>query len=150
MFGEARSTYTGRMKSRKNLASIIQLAQAASLIEPEQGFSIIEANANYFNDIIGAAILLDEFNEVGAVKDDELRLDTVQAESYRSIPDSVRLIKNLSAADFERAVNLADKFSRPEARFFAAFRIAEAILDPNAEQNEKDFQTKIRQEEYDH
>ncbi len=150
LFGEARSIYTGRMKSRKNLASIMQLAQAASVVEPEQGFSIIETNVNYFNDIIGAAIVLDEFNEVGAVKDEELRLETVQAEAYRSVPDSVRLIKNFAAADFDRAVNLADKFARSEARFFAAFRIAEAILDPNAEKIEKDFQTKISQEEYDH
>ncbi len=143
---EARSMYSGRMKNRKNLASILQLAQAYAVIEPEQSFSFLEANINYFNDIISAAILLDEFNDYGAVKNDELRLDTVQSESYRNAPKAVQMIKNLSATDFDRTVSLADKFSRPEVRFFTRYRVAQALLDPNAEENEKNFQSKINDE----
>jgi hypothetical protein len=150
MLNEARSLYSGRIKKRRNLTSILQLAQAFAVVEPEQSFSFLETNFNYFNDIISAAILLDEFNEGGTVKNEEIRLDTVQSESYRNVPEAVRLIKNLSAADFDRTVNLANKFGRAEVRFFTNYRIAQALLDADAEEFEKNFQQKISQEEYDH
>ena len=150
LLDEARSMYSGRMKNRKNLVSILQLAQASAVFAPDQSFSFLEANFNYFNDIISAAILLGEFNDYGAVKDDELRLDTVEAESYRNAPKAVQLIKNLSAADFEKTVGLAEKFSRSEVRFLSRYRIAEALLDPNAEENEKNFQSNLSEEHYDH
>ena len=150
LLDEARSMYSGRMKNRKNLVSILQLAQASAVFAPDQSFSFLEANINYFNDIISAAILLGEFNDYGAVKDDELRLDTVEAESYRNAPKAVQLIKNLSAADFEKTVGLTEKFSRSEVRFLSRYRIAEALLDPNAEENEKNFQSNLSEEHYDH
>lgn len=143
---ESRSFYSGKMKNRKNLSSILQLAQAYAIVEPEQGFPFLESNINYFNDIISAAILLDEFNDIGSVKNDELRLDTVQNESYRSAPKAVPFIRNLAAADFDRTVGLADKFTRPEARFFARYRIAAALLDPKAEEFEKNFQVNYGEE----
>jgi len=150
LLDEARSMYSGKMKNRRNLASILQLAQASAVLETDQSFSFLESNINYFNDIISAAILLDEFNDNGAVKNEELRLDTVRAESYRNAPNAVQLIKNLSAADFGRTIGLAEKFSRSEVRFLTRFRIAEALLDPTAEENEKNFQSKINEEQYEH
>jgi len=150
LLDEARSMYSGRMKTRKNLASIVQLAQASAVLAPEQSFSFLEANINFFNDIISAAILLSEFNDYGTVKDDELRLDTVEAESYRNAPKAAQLIKNLSAADFEKTVGLVEKFSRSEVRFFSRYRIAEALLDPDAEENEKNFKSNLSEEHYDH
>ncbi|MDQ3750628.1 MAG: hypothetical protein M3367_16670 [Acidobacteriota bacterium] len=150
LLDEARSMYSGRMKNRKNLASILQLAQASAVLAPDQSFSFLEANINYFNDIISAAILLSEFNDYGTVKDDELRLDTVEAESYRNAPKAVQLIKNLSGADFEKTVGLVEKFSRSEVRFFSRYRIAEALLNPDAEENEKNFQSNLSEEHYDH
>lgn len=150
LLDEAHSMYSGKMKTRKNLASIVQLAQASAVLIPDQSFSLLEANINYFNDIISAAILLSEFNEYGTVKDDELRLDSVEAESYRNAPKAVQLIKNLSAADFEKTVGLVEKFSRSEVRFFSRYRIAEALLDPGAEENEKNFKSNLSEEEYDH
>lgn len=147
---EARSMYSGKMKNRKNLASILQLAQASAVVEPERGFSFLEANIGYFNGLIGAAILLSEFNEYGAVIDEEVRLDNIEAESYRNAPNVVRLIKSLSAADFERTIGLADKFSRSEVRFFTRYRIVEALLNPEAEETEKSAQTNVNTEGYEH
>ena len=140
---EARSMYSGRMKQRKNLDSILQLGYAYSTIEPAQSFALIEANLSFINDVIAAGILLDEFNEMGSVKSDEVRLEVVRAESYRNLKNGVVLIRNLATSDFERTANLVDRFSRPEARFFVRLRIAEAMLDPNAEQSEKENQSKI-------
>jgi hypothetical protein len=147
---EAGSMYSGRMKNRRNLASILQLAQAFAVVEPEHSFSFLESNIGYFNDLISAAILLSEFNEYGAVVDEEVRLDNIKSESYRNAPNAVRLIRNLSAADFERTIGLADKFSRSEVRFFTRYRIIEALLNPNAEEEEKTAQTNVSSEEYEH
>ena len=148
--GEARSMYSGRMKNRKNLASVLQIAQAYSVFDAEQGFAFLESNMSFFNEVISAGILLDEFNEYGSVTGDEVRLDTVRAESYRNLPKGVALIKNLCAADFDRTVSLAEKFSRAEVRFFARLRLAEALLNPDAESEEKEFRSNIESEHGEH
>jgi hypothetical protein len=148
--GEARSMYSGRMKNRKNLASVLQIAQAYAVFDAEQGFAFLENNMPFFNDVISAGILLDEFNEYGSVAGDEVRLDTVRTESYRNLPKGVALIKSLSAADFDRTVSLAEKFSRAEVRFYTRFRIAEALLNTDAEKDEKEFQLTLENEHSDH
>lgn len=150
LLNEARSLYSGRMKNRKNLSSVLSIARAYAILEPEQSFAFLESNLPFFNELIAAAILLDEFNETGAVQNEELRIEAVRRESYRNAPKAVALIKNLAVADFDRLANFADKFSRPEARFFAAYRIAESLLDPKAEETEKNFQANIEGEANDH
>ncbi len=150
LMNEARSVYSGRMKNRRNLNSVFQMAQSYSIIEPDQSFSLLETNTQFFNDVINAAILLDEFNESGAMENDELKLDAVRRESYQNMPKGVELLKNLTAADFDRTISFAERFARPEVRFFARFRIAEALLDPNAEENEKNMQKNYNEQEYEH
>lgn len=147
--GEARSMYSGRMKNRKNLASILQIARAYAVFDAEQGFAFLENNMLFFNDLISAGILLDEFNELGSIENDEIRLDTVRSESYRNLSKGVALIKSLSAADFDRTTGLADKFSRAEIRFYTRFRIAEALLNPEAEDDEKEVQSNLENEHGD-
>lgn len=145
---EARSIYSGRMKKRKNLSSVLQLGFAYSTIDPQQGFSIIESNMSFINDVIAAGILLDEFNELGSVENEEVRLEIVQSESYRSLKSGVATFRNLAPADFERLTGLVDRFARPEVRFFARFRIAEALLNPDAEEDEKTMQSKSEERYY--
>ena len=147
---EARSTYSGKMKNRKNLNSVLQIAQAYAFLDAEQGFAFLESNVSFFNDIISAGILLDEFNDYGSVVNEEVRLDTVRSESYRNLPKGVALIKSLTAADFDRTVALAEKFSRAEVRFYARFRIAESLLNPDAEEDEKKFQINLESEHEGH
>ena len=147
LMNEVRSMYSGRMKNRRNLSSVLQIAQSYSVIEAAQSFEMLEANTQFFNEIINAAILLDEFNESEAVENDELRLDAVRRESFRNLPNGVELIKNLTAADFDRTISLAERFARPEVRFYARFRIADALLNPKAEENERSVQTELNNEE---
>ncbi|HSK72354.1 MAG TPA: hypothetical protein VK892_11695, partial [Pyrinomonadaceae bacterium] len=148
---EARSLYSGKTKHRKNLQSILNLTHAYARFEPEQGFAMLEANMMFINDVINAAILLEEFNETGTVEDDELLLRRILDESYRYVEDGVVLIRNLSEADFERTAGFSEKFSRPEVRFAARLRIAQALLDPDALEVEESKKTKLNEEEhYDH
>ncbi len=139
LLGEARAQYSGRLRQRKNLNSLLQMAQAYAVVDANEGFALLEGNVSYFNDLIAAGILIDDFNFYGSVKSDEVNLDVVRAESYRSVPNGVALIKKLAAADFDRTVALAERFARPETRFFARFRIVEALLDPDAEKTEKEI-----------
>ena len=81
---EARSIYSGRMKKRKNLSSVLQIGYAYSTVDPPQSFNMVESNLSFINDVIAAGILLDEFNELGSVDSDEVRLEVVQSESYRN------------------------------------------------------------------
>ncbi len=148
LIDEARSLYSGKMKQRRNLTSVMQLAQGYAVVEPDQSFALLEGNVSYFNDIIAAGILLDDFNEYGSVKSDEVTLDVVRAESYRSTPGGVALIKKLATVDFDRSAALAEKFARNETRFFARFRIVEALLDPDAEDTEKEMQQSEERGEY--
>ncbi len=143
---EARSMYSGKMRNRKNLTSVLQIAQAYAVLDAEQAFAFLENNVSFFNDVIGAGILLDEFNEDGSVQNDEVRLDNVRDESYRNLPKGVALIRNLSAADFDRVNAFAEKFSRSEVRFYARFRIADALLNPDAEADEKQIQSTVSDE----
>jgi hypothetical protein len=145
---EARSIYSGRMKKRKNLSSVLQIGFAYSTIDPPQSFAMVEGNMSFINDVIAAGILLDEFNELGSVENDEVRLEVVQSESYRSLKNGVLTIRNLAPVDFERLTSLVDRFARPEARFFARFRIAEALLNPDAEEDEKLMQSKSEERYY--
>lgn len=146
---EARAMYSGRMKSRKNLASILQLSQVLAVLEPEQGFSFLENNMSFINEVIAAGILIDEFNDAGSLKGDELLLISVQGESYRNAPQGVGLIKDLARSDFDRTVAIADRFARREVRFYARFRIAQALLDPQAEEIEKENRQMYENMEYE-
>lgn len=137
LLGEARAQYSGRLRQRRNLNSLLQMAQAYAVVDANEGFALLEGNLSYFNDLIAAGILIDDFNYYGSVKSDEVNLDDVRAESYRSVPNGVALIKKLAVADFDRTVALAERFARPETAFFARFRIVEALLDPDAEKTEK-------------
>lgn len=145
---EARAMYNGKMKQRKNLNTILQLGYAYSTVDAAQGFTLVESNVQFINDVISAGVLLDEFNEIGSVKSDEVLLSVVETESYKNVKNGVALIRNLAGADFERLTNLADRFSRPEARFFARYRIVESMLDPDAELRETEIQAKSEEGDY--
>lgn len=133
---EARAMFLGKMKTRTNLVSVMQLSGAFALLEPQQSFAFLETNISLINDIIAAGIVVDEFNGLGSIRDDEVLLNVVQTESFRNMPKGVALLRNLSNADFERTVGVADRFARREAKFFGRFRIVQALLDPNAEEIE--------------
>jgi hypothetical protein len=133
---EAQALYLGKMKNRRNMNSVLQLSQSYAVIDSNQGFSSLESNLSFVNELIAAGIILDEYNETGSVKNDELLLSSVLPASYQNMPKGVSLIRDLSNADFERTVGLADRFSRREVRFAALFRIVQALLDPKAEEIE--------------
>lgn len=147
---EAATIFSGRVKSRQDLSSLLQLSYAFAALEPDQGFSYLENNMMTVNLVIAAGILIDEFNDNGAVKSDEVLLEVVEGESYRNLSSGVVMLRNLAMADFDRTVALADRFNRQEVRFFARFRIADALLDASAEESEKRNIELFQEEAYEH
>ncbi len=133
---EARALYLGKMKYRKNMNSVLQLSQSYAVVDANQGFSFLESNLSFMNELIAAGIIVDEYNELGSVKNDELLLSAAVRESFRNMPKGVSLMRDLAKADFDRTVGLAERFSRREVRFAALFRIVQALLDPKAEEIE--------------
>jgi hypothetical protein len=53
------------------------------------------------------------------------------------------LLRDLAKVDFKRTVNLAEKFERSDIRSFARLRIAQALLDPKADEKEKVLHGKV-------
>lgn len=147
---EARALFVGKMKQRKNLDTLLNLSHAYAAFDPEQGFALLEANMPFFNDLVNAAVMLSEFNDTGAVQDEELLLRSAADESFRYIADGVVLVQDFAEADFERTIGLTEKFSRPEIRFIARLRAAQALLDKDAIKKEEERQTKLNEEYGDH
>jgi predicted nuclease of predicted toxin-antitoxin system len=80
---------------------------------------------------------------------DEVLFATMERQGLLHTPNAVALIKNLATADFERTVNLTNRFTRPEIRIFARLKMAEALLDPDAAEIEKQLRQQY-ENEHDH
>jgi hypothetical protein len=133
---EARQYLPSRLKHQKHLTSALQIAQVYALVDPEQCFIALESSIGQMNEIIGAAILLDDFYENGAVDNDELLLNNMQRQALIHIPKTTELLKTLAEKDFQRTEALADRFTRPEIRWFLRMRLAQSLLDPKAAEKE--------------
>lgn len=147
---EANQFLPARMKRKPNLDTTINIASAFTLVQPERGFGLLESTIGQMNDLIAAGIMIDEFYDYQTVKNDELLFDTMERQGLIHTPDSVMLIKHLAMADFDRMVALSDRFARPEIRTFARLKIAEALLDPEAVEREKELRQQYESEQGDH
>ena len=139
---EASSMLPGRLKKQTQLESTVKVVAGYALASPEQSFVMLENSIAQMNDFINAAIMLDEFYDQGATSNDELLYNSINRQGLLHVPGAVDLMKNLAKADFERTVNLADKFSRPEIRILVRIKLAQSLLDPEAaERDKKDLET---------
>lgn len=134
---EAVQLLPGRLKNQEQLTASLQVAFAYSLADPEHAFAMIENNIAQMNEIINAGVTLDEFYEYGSVENGELQLSAMNRQGLMHVQRAAELMKNLAKADFTRAVNIAEKFGRPEIRLFVRLKLAQSLLDPKAVEREK-------------
>jgi hypothetical protein len=146
LLGESRQMMSAFLKNHSDLESAVKVANVYAVVAPDEAFTIVESGIRQMNEYISAAIKLDEFYDAGAVESEELLLTTINRQHLTLVPTSPALIKNLAAADFARTVKLADGFQRPEIRLFVRLRIAEAVLDARAPDNEKRRREKLDDE----
>ena len=124
------------VRKQSDLEAVAKIAGVYAVVEPERAFELIESSIGQMNEVIGAAIRLDEFGSSGAVEQNELLFLAMTKPILMYIPRASTLMKNLALADFERAVSLADRFERPEIRLFLRLRIAQAVLDAKTSERE--------------
>lgn len=146
LLAEVKSFAPARLKRKSNLDSALAIAVASASVEPEQAFALIENSIVQINDLIGAGVLINDFYDYGALENDELLYDTMEHQAAAHTPALVETVKKLAAADFERTINLADKFARPEIGTFVRFKIAEALLDAEAAEREKTLRQQYQNE----
>lgn len=137
ILAEAVQLLPGRVKNQEQLTASLQVVHAYSLADSEQAFALLENNIAQMNEIINAGVTLDEFYEYGSVERDELLYSAMNRHGLMHVQRASELMKNLAKADFVRAVNLAEKFGRPEIRLFVRLKLAQSLLDPNAAEREK-------------
>lgn len=146
LLAEATQFLPSRLRKTKQLDSFLRVVKAYSLAEPERAFVMLENGISQMNEFIEAGIMLDEFYDYGSMQKDELLYSSISRQALTNLNDSVELLKNLAKADFERTVNLSDKFNRPEIRTFVRLRVAQALLDPQAAEREKTEREQLESE----
>ncbi len=125
------------------LESAGKISAVYASVAPEQAFLIAETGIEQMNKYIRAAIMLDDFYDFGSTASGELLFDSANATAVRHVPSSMVLLRDLAKVDFKRTVNLAEKFERSDIRSFARLRIAQALLDPKADEKEKVLHGKV-------
>jgi hypothetical protein len=150
LLDEAKTFLPSRLTRKTNLDSTLEIVTASSFIDTQTAFSMLENSVGQINDLIAASVLINEFYDYGAIENDELLFEAINRQSLSHVSRGISLINNLAAADFERTVNLADKFARPEIRLFVRLKIAEAMLDDEAAEREKQTRQQIENEYYAH
>ncbi len=138
LIGEARQYLPPRSKKSAQLSSIVEVIRASAFVETSQGFDLLENTMPAINDLIAAAIIVDDFNQYGATRQDELTFDTMQRQSLRGFPQAVEVLRKFAESDFDRTAAIADKFSRNDVRAFVRLQIAQALLDPKAIEKESE------------
>lgn len=150
LLAEANQYLPTSLDKLKKMDSALKIAHASVLVKPADGFLIVENNINQSNNLIAAGILINDFYEYQTMDGDEVKFDQMQRQSLTHTPNAVALMKALAAADFDRAKSLADRFSRPEIRTFTRLKLIEALLNPEAEANEKTQRDQFMNEEHGH
>jgi hypothetical protein len=149
LLDEANQFLPPQVKRKPSLDVTVKIANAFAVVQPERAFGLLETSIAQMNELIAAGILIDEFYEYQTMKNDEVLFATMERQGLLHTPNAVALIKNLATADFERTVNLTNRFTRPEIRIFARLKMAEALLDPDAAEIEKQLRQQY-ENEHDH
>jgi hypothetical protein len=122
---EALSLVGGKAENLMQLQAQAQVARSFALLEPARSFEILETITGQFNELLSAAEVLNGF-EQQYYKDGELLWQGTNLSGL--LFQIVNDIGQLAPADFDRAIDIAGRFQRPEARLMARLSIARAVL----------------------
>lgn len=138
------------IKKQSDLESVAKIAAGYSAVAPEQAFTLVENSVGQMSEYINSGILLSEFYNFGGIESGELLYDSINQQSLLHSPNSIISLKNLAHTDFERTLNLANQFGRPEIRLHVRLLIAQALLDAEAVEKEKKMREKVQSEDEFH
>jgi hypothetical protein len=128
LLARAEATLDGERESQNVFALRLQIARAYVGIDSDRAFGIVERIVNRLNVLLDAASAVEGFScNSNAFDEGEL---TVGMGSLLGSAVSVaaETLAALSAEDLERALDVAKRFERREARALATLHVAEALV----------------------
>jgi hypothetical protein len=106
--------------------ALIRLAMFYCTIKSDRGFAIMQSQLPKLNELIDAAVKLDGF-DTQYVRDGEWNM-SANGTLGEILTDLSQNAGYFAWCDFDRAVNMAAQFERPEIRMMAQLKLAQSIL----------------------
>ena len=111
---------------KEQLAGRIRLAMLYCSLKSDRGFAIMESVMPKLNELVAAAATLDRFENT-YLRDGEWAMSG-EGNIGGLLTDLAQNAGYFAWSDFDRSVNLAGQFERPELRLMAQLKLAQAIM----------------------
>jgi hypothetical protein len=112
----------GEMQLGAQLAMATVYCSARS----DRGFAIMESVLPKLNELVAAAVKLDGF-DTRYIRDGEWNM-SAEGSTGRLLNGLTQFAGSFAWYDFDRAINLAAQFERPEIRMMAQLKLAQGVL----------------------
>ena len=128
LLDEARGILGGHADTMNQVTAQLQLATAYGPVDSSKTFEVVEPIIDQINNIVAAEALIDGFQngQQHMFRDGEIQ----QSANNGMIGQFTRLISPFASIDFDRAVSVADRFSRSDIKTLAHLSLAQKILAP--------------------
>jgi hypothetical protein len=136
---EASNMMPVRARTYRQMFARLALIRAYAMVEPDQGFNILESSVDQANELLAAVFLVGEFIAEGeVVRDDEVAIFQMGRSLDGEIGQYRVTVNALALADFKRMKGVADRFQRPEIRLLARLLVVQSVLvDPEKEKENR-------------
>jgi hypothetical protein len=122
---EARALLGNRAENFAQLQAQLQIARSLGPLEPARSFEILEAMVSQLNELLGAAEVLNGFEQQYYNEGELIWQGTTLSNLLYQFAND---LGQLAPSDFDRVKNIAMKFGRPEVRLMAQMFMARAVL----------------------
>jgi predicted deacetylase len=124
---KAHALISEKPENQTEMSQLMQIIAAYSNIETTKAFLLFEALIPQLNELADAAVVLNGFQGGSNIRQGEFVMAQGVSHGFYGADFSVfrAFLKN----DFDRAMNLADGFTRREIRIALKLQLAENILD---------------------
>jgi hypothetical protein len=125
---QASQIIEANLVGKDQLKGQISLALVYCSLKNDRGFAIMESVVPKLNELVAAAATLNRF-ENNYLRDGEWAM-SAEGNLGAMLTDLAQNAGEFARLDFDRSVNLAGQFERPELRLMAQLKIAQSILTP--------------------
>ena len=108
------------------LAAQLAMATVYCSARSDRGFAIMESVLPKLNELVAAAVKLDGF-DTRYIRDGEWNM-SAEGSTGRLLNGLTQFAGSFAWYDFDRAINLAAQFERPEIRMMAQLKLAQGVL----------------------
>lgn len=126
VLAKARASIAEKPEDSTEMAELMQIISAYSLIESVEAFRLIESLIPQINELSEAAVIIYGFQRGSNVKNGEFLLTNGNPAGFYF--NDYSILAKLAKSDFDRLTILIDGFSRRESRIALKLQLAEGIL----------------------